>query len=1077
MLFDKNRQPFDVIFTVGIFSQANQMSQNLKFLSNAPLGEDLFEGKSQDSIANAIVAQIEHNAGQIRRGQQQKMIGIEGSWGSGKSNLIEIVKKKFSQKYGMSKFYFFTYDVWGHQEDLQRKAILNELVDFLIEKRAVKNNEKDGDNNNWRERVKKTTGVVTETKQTQIPKISFGIIICALALVIAPICENITVACGFVSNLIHAIPFFLILLALLCSIVRNGFKKGVTEFISIYKDKEIETTNREFVSETNPSVIDFRAFLSSLSSALEGKHLVIFFDNMDRLPKEKIEGLWSSIHTFFAENNGHKNISCIVSFDRTHIKGAFSLCDGATEECGNDYIDKTFDVVYRVAPPILSDWKNFFKVKWLEAFNEIKDKEEFERVVQVYDILSGKRDLTPRSIIRFINELVLTKKSFVVPERYIAIFILRRDVLIENPLYLGCLGNLKAIYERDPNYFKYISSIVYQVSPEKTMSVVYEASLRRALEQGDKEEVERISKAPFFWDVLENTLKSMENLDDAVVSLDFLPQDALNSVQSAMLWQSLFWWLKEKEPQDFQKERLFGVMKKSQEILLKHVEKTSKIELIKDLLRIFARDGFSFKQYEPKTYTSFIERLSRYLPMDDLYSLLPNLSISAEAYLAILKEKGALMKQIPLDCPEMESYLANLNYMQLLEQDCLENLPDSTKRKMDVDATLNNLFAQNPVYSEENFLKLLKLFTVFPQYNINADEINWNLLGTLLNSTTIPSLKGIILAIRIIHCNYPVSSRFFGEMLSSPLPNDVKTSLLSYLSSQMTFEQILANEDMLHTYGVVQDYVKDAIVNGQYEITVKGLFEILPKLNDLSELLGIDLSPLLLKIMKVYDRKKETFDKLLKFKQDDPASVEQVLPYKTLQFVANQDSEFAKRLVQWLVWYFNSWSKDFWFARFKNPNLYGVKEAILIKYGWSSNAKDAMEAYLIELLNENKINPNQEIWSVIFESLSKSFKERLFKNIRDNFVNGRKIMDLNKFIFIGDALLKFGFVEQCLGDVLRTIVPSFLLEDNVASKIIAENFDQLKNVLKEETDAEDWLEKARTIASENENSPLKDLIG
>lgn len=51
------------------------------------------------------------------------------------------------------------------------------------------------------------------------------------------------------------------------------------------------------------------------------------------------------------------------------------------------------------------------------------------------------------------------------------------------------------------------------------------------------------------------------------------------------------------------------------------------------------------------------------------------------------------------------------------------------------------------------------------------------------------------------------------------------------------------------------------------------------------------------------------------------------------------------------------------------------------------------------------------------------------------------------------------------------------MQNNVASKIIVENFDQLKNVLKEETDAEDWLEKARTIASENENSPLKDLIG
>lgn len=69
----------------------------MKFLSNAPLGDDLFEGKSHNSIAEAIVEQLKINAAQERRSSQQKMIGIEGSWGSGKSNLIEIVKAMSTQ--------------------------------------------------------------------------------------------------------------------------------------------------------------------------------------------------------------------------------------------------------------------------------------------------------------------------------------------------------------------------------------------------------------------------------------------------------------------------------------------------------------------------------------------------------------------------------------------------------------------------------------------------------------------------------------------------------------------------------------------------------------------------------------------------------------------------------------------------------------------------------------------------------------------------------------------------------------------------------------------------------------------
>ncbi len=65
----------------------------MKLLSNAPLGEDLFEGKSQELIADAIVEQLEQNANQRNPDLHHKMIGIEGAWGSGKSNLVEIVKR------------------------------------------------------------------------------------------------------------------------------------------------------------------------------------------------------------------------------------------------------------------------------------------------------------------------------------------------------------------------------------------------------------------------------------------------------------------------------------------------------------------------------------------------------------------------------------------------------------------------------------------------------------------------------------------------------------------------------------------------------------------------------------------------------------------------------------------------------------------------------------------------------------------------------------------------------------------------------------------------------------------------
>lgn len=49
------------------------------FLQNAPCGEDLFEGKSHKTIAKNIKKLILSN-------DTCRVIGIDGGWGSGKSN-------------------------------------------------------------------------------------------------------------------------------------------------------------------------------------------------------------------------------------------------------------------------------------------------------------------------------------------------------------------------------------------------------------------------------------------------------------------------------------------------------------------------------------------------------------------------------------------------------------------------------------------------------------------------------------------------------------------------------------------------------------------------------------------------------------------------------------------------------------------------------------------------------------------------------------------------------------------------------------------------------------------------------
>ena len=229
--------------------------------------------------------------------------------------------------------------------------------------------------------------------------------------------------------------------------------------------------------------------MNDINSDLKENKLVLVFDNFDRLPKDKILQLWSSIHVFFSENK-YENIKVIIPFDREHIRNAFIDLNSKEEkeEFGNsyseDYINKTFDVVYRVAPPILTDWKGFFEEKWKQCFGEDYNVNEFTRTRQVYELLNNK--ITPREIIVLINEIASLKvlHNFIIPANYLALFVINKPIILKNPIpeitNPTYLKGLEFIYKNDENLPKYITSIVYQLEPENSLE-------KRALNQAARE--------------------------------------------------------------------------------------------------------------------------------------------------------------------------------------------------------------------------------------------------------------------------------------------------------------------------------------------------------------------------------------------------------------------------------------------------------------------------------------------------------------------------------------------------------------------------------------------------------------
>ena len=91
-----------------------------RFIVDKPVGEDFSEGQSQTRLAERISDYIRKTDKDNIDSQTSipRIIGIEGSWGAGKSNVVRKVENQLPQSY-----YTFTYDSWGHQEDLQRRSI------------------------------------------------------------------------------------------------------------------------------------------------------------------------------------------------------------------------------------------------------------------------------------------------------------------------------------------------------------------------------------------------------------------------------------------------------------------------------------------------------------------------------------------------------------------------------------------------------------------------------------------------------------------------------------------------------------------------------------------------------------------------------------------------------------------------------------------------------------------------------------------------------------------------------------------------------------------------------------------
>lgn len=1024
-----------------------------KLIKNKPCNADLFEGKSHEHLAEVIAKHIKND-------NYRGLIGIDGGWGSGKSNLVGMIESKLNKDItDENKYHFFTYDAWAHQNDLPRRTILEEMVEFL----TLPNRPFDG-SMKWHNRLDNLLAKKKETSTKTVPSLGAGFILAILIAIVTPVSKLLS------QYLPH--PWGLVISVLLYAIVvwfalsrhskkmtekygqKPSCEQYITELFLIYADKVNEETKHEVLIEREPTSRSFKKWMSEISEELDASHLVIVIDNMDRLPKTKVQELWATIHSIFTDIE-LDNIRVIIPFDREHIKCAFQSEDihigdqndkNVKENIvyGNDFINKTFQIVFRVAPPILSGWKGFFNQMWHEAFGDEADLDG--AILQIYDMLT--KEHSPRKIIAFINEFVTIKEiaDYEIEDKYIALFIFGKEKISGDPikeiLEPSFLGSLDFIYKADERMKQCLSSLYYQLPVQNAMDVVFVRTVTQELDNNALQILPQLKVSPKFWTILDHSIVSVTNIPNAVKALDALfNADSLNS-NINRTWSSLYnkfvnQWTGISQYEDYHS------------VLLSHI--SQKNEMVKLLIKSYFMHLDSSANV--KGYTNGIDELEK-VEGANVYQYLRNVhkEITPEKFVEFVTDKQENFCNYGLMCKadELDSYLHALeldkykdmsvipyilngydlpNYKQRIKQSISENSNDVTK-VMYLIKRLHEI-EEAPI-DINKYLPDSKLHTIISNVSDTDSDFYNELLAMVISRFG----------------NYEYSSNSYSYMkLISSMDDERSIDIASKIQKYTTFGEILQQLKSYTHNATLRLIARELLLNGQNR-----KLSILPVLKYYASIIeNSDIQP------------SEFWNCLDSwYEHRSSIKVEQInqLPIELYLDIQANESKLGNYLLDLANQYMASISQEEWAASLKNKD-YNYRLYVSYHPEHYQSLVDAIKKDLKEFAQNTSYTPLKKdiIDEILGVLLSTGYNiNPIVYDVRNIFIQSSS-MDVKRFNYFGDLLFKHGNLKNKQG-ALKGVLPTEIIEDDSVLNIIRNN----QHLFKELLDSATEIEKSEHIA-------------
>ncbi|WP_273792813.1 P-loop NTPase fold protein [Brucella anthropi] len=500
-------------------------------LIDKPGLKDEFSGGGHQRTAIALAKTIRQFDGDNRA------IGLEGTWGAGKSTTVELAREELEKDESEKKFSVFTFDLWTHQTSNFKRSILESLLTWIENQNDVKRqNIKKIDiiRNEIRDKI-----VDTRTKNKKIFD-GYGIVFIIFAFFLpliyiwlspSVILKGETTKTDIAWYFFPSIPWgskvslILVFLMVLLTIIRFSYYfifSNESKFLQKLKDAGSSTVailskdaqvfhERKTIKEIDPTQAEFYETFQRILSLYQTdlKRIVIVVDNIDRLPDGRLADAWSDIRSMVVGQTPPEIepqfVTLIVPYDRQHVLAVLK----SSNVLDGDIIRKTFDAVFQVSAPVVSDASNFFEKKFKEAMASETDHDTAYRVFKIFEfsIQTQKSPATPRQMLAFINGVTMLWEQWSgeIPLVTVAVFIANASELYAHPDQLRQSSTISQRYRdlaRSDNLDRDLAALAYNVEPSLAFQVLLHTEIAKAFIQTESEPVFEISKAPGFAEIL-----------------------------------------------------------------------------------------------------------------------------------------------------------------------------------------------------------------------------------------------------------------------------------------------------------------------------------------------------------------------------------------------------------------------------------------------------------------------------------------------------------------------------------------------------------------------------------------------